>query len=73
MIVNAIGTTAPLLYVCLPINILFSLLPWQDQRDRIIQRFRTGEIWVLICTDLMARGIDFKVADLLQPSTLDHL
>eukprot|EP00904_Undaria_pinnatifida_P002602 jgi/Undpi1/12342/HiC_scaffold_5.g02018.m1 len=31
-----------------------------DQRDRIIERFRTGEIWVLICTDLMARGIDFK-------------
>ena len=33
----------------------------QDQRDRIIQRFRTGEIWVLISTDLMARGIHFKV------------
>lgn len=33
----------------------------QEQRDRIIQRFRTGEIWVLISTDLMARGIDFKV------------
>ncbi|CAM9135529.1 unnamed protein product [Ectocarpus sp. 8 AP-2014] len=32
----------------------------QDQRDNIIQRFRTGEIWVLICTDLVARGIDFK-------------
>ncbi|CAM9199905.1 unnamed protein product [Discosporangium mesarthrocarpum] len=32
----------------------------QEQRDRIIQRFRTGEIWVLICTDLMSRGIDFK-------------
>eukprot|EP00752_Nemacystus_decipiens_P009886 g8819.t1 len=32
----------------------------QDQRDDIIQRFRAGEIWVLICTDLMARGIDFK-------------
>ncbi len=35
--------------------------PLQDQRDDIIQRFRTGDIWVLICTDLMARGIDFKV------------
>eukprot|EP01034_Spumella_vulgaris_P021361 gene21360-27391_t len=32
----------------------------QLQREDIIQRFRTGEIWVLICTDLMARGIDFK-------------
>jgi ATP-dependent RNA helicase DDX52/ROK1 len=30
------------------------------QRDSIIQNFRIGKIWVLICTDLMARGIDFK-------------
>ena len=30
------------------------------QREEVIRRFRTGEIWVLICTDLMARGIDFK-------------
>lgn len=32
----------------------------QEQRDNIIRRFRTGDIWVLICTDLMARGVDFK-------------
>ncbi|CAM9170783.1 unnamed protein product [Choristocarpus tenellus] len=32
----------------------------QEQRDKIIERFRTGDIWVLICTDLMSRGIDFK-------------
>lgn len=38
-------------------------LSLQDQRDNIIQRFRTGEIWVLICTDLVARGIDFKVRE----------
>ena len=30
------------------------------QREEVIRRFRIGEIWVLICTDLMARGIDFK-------------
>lgn len=30
------------------------------KRDNIIQRFRTGKIWILICTDLMARGVDFK-------------
>ena len=24
------------------------------------RRFRVGDIWVLICTDLMARGVDFK-------------
>ncbi len=32
----------------------------QQQREEVIRRFRTGDIWVLICTDLMARGIDFK-------------
>lgn len=30
------------------------------QREEIIKRFRLGEIWVLICTDLMSRGVDFK-------------
>jgi len=27
------------------------------QREEVIRRFRAGEIWVLICTDLMARGL----------------
>lgn len=31
-----------------------------QQREEIIKRFRLGEIWILICTDLMARGVDFK-------------
>ncbi len=30
------------------------------QRDEIVRKFRTGEIWVLISTDLFARGMDFK-------------
>ncbi|KAH0542977.1 hypothetical protein FGG08_002665 [Glutinoglossum americanum] len=30
------------------------------QRDRIMTRFRKGEVWVLITTDLLARGIDFR-------------
>ena len=33
------------------------------ERDEIIKQFRTGDIWVLICTDLMARGIDFKTVN----------
>ena len=37
----------------------------QAQRDNIIRRFRIGEIWVLIATDLMARGIDFKVSQII--------
>ncbi|MFN3440688.1 MAG: helicase-related protein, partial [Acidovorax sp.] len=32
----------------------------QAQRDAIVQRFRTGKIWMLIATDLVARGLDFK-------------
>ena len=31
-----------------------------QQREEVIRRFHSGEIWVLICTDLIARGIDFK-------------
>ncbi|KAJ3062818.1 RNA-dependent ATPase rok1 [Rhizoclosmatium hyalinum] len=30
------------------------------QRDAVIKNFRSGKTWVLICTDLMSRGIDFK-------------
>ncbi|KAF2268362.1 P-loop containing nucleoside triphosphate hydrolase protein [Lojkania enalia] len=29
-------------------------------RDSIMTRFRLGEIWVLITTDLLARGVDFR-------------
>ncbi|XP_054611514.1 probable ATP-dependent RNA helicase DDX52 [Dunckerocampus dactyliophorus] len=32
----------------------------QQQRDNVVQSFRSGKIWVLICTALLARGIDFK-------------
>jgi len=30
------------------------------QREAIVEAFRTGRIWMLIATDLMARGVDFK-------------
>lgn len=29
-------------------------------RDAIMSRFRKGEVWVLITTDLLARGVDFR-------------
>ncbi|KAJ3109139.1 RNA-dependent ATPase rok1 [Phlyctochytrium bullatum] len=35
------------------------------QRDAVIEAFRTGKTWVLISTDLMARGIDFKGVQLV--------
>ena len=30
------------------------------QRDNVVKGFRSGKIWVLVCTELMGRGIDFK-------------
>nr|XP_003230551.2 PREDICTED: probable ATP-dependent RNA helicase DDX52 [Anolis carolinensis] len=32
----------------------------QQQRDSVVHGFRAGKIWVLICTALLARGMDFK-------------
>ncbi|XP_051491919.1 probable ATP-dependent RNA helicase DDX52 [Apus apus] len=32
----------------------------QQQRDNVVHSFRAGKIWVLICSALLARGIDFK-------------
>lgn len=36
-----------------------------DQRDNTVHSFRAGKIWVLICTALLARGIDFKGVNLV--------
>jgi ATP-dependent RNA helicase DDX52/ROK1 len=30
------------------------------QREEAVHRFRAGDTWVLICTDLVARGMDFQ-------------
>ncbi|XP_032823622.2 putative ATP-dependent RNA helicase DDX52 isoform X1 [Petromyzon marinus] len=35
------------------------------QRDNIVRSFRAGKIWVLICTELMGRGMDFKGINLV--------
>jgi ATP-dependent RNA helicase DDX52/ROK1 len=37
----------------------------RQQRDDIVVNFRTGKIWVLICTELLSRGIDFKGVNLV--------
>uniref|UniRef100_A0A8C6T804 Probable ATP-dependent RNA helicase DDX52 n=1 Tax=Neogobius melanostomus TaxID=47308 RepID=A0A8C6T804_9GOBI len=37
----------------------------QQQRDNVVKSFRSGHIWVLICTALLARGIDFKGVNLV--------
>lgn len=30
------------------------------QRSEIMKRFRKGEVWILVTTDLLARGVDFR-------------
>lgn len=35
------------------------------ERDRTIQAFREGKIWVLVTTDLLARGVDFKAVEMV--------
>lgn len=37
----------------------------KEQRDDAIRRFRIGEVWILICTDLMSRGMDFKAVNMV--------
>lgn len=37
----------------------------QRQREHVIERFKQGAVWVLICTDVLARGIDFKGVNLV--------
>ncbi|CAH01829.1 RNA-dependent ATPase ROK1 [Kluyveromyces lactis] len=37
----------------------------QVQRDKIIERFKSGDLWCLICTDVLARGVDFKGVNLV--------
>jgi len=37
----------------------------EQQRENTIRAFRSGGIWVLICTELLGRGIDFKGVNLV--------
>jgi len=37
----------------------------QGARDTAVTKFRKGETWVLICTDLVARGVDFKAVNMV--------
>ncbi|XP_056629660.1 DEAD box protein 52 homolog [Diorhabda sublineata] len=50
----------------------------QLQRDNTVRSFREGRIWVLICTELMARGVDFKGVNLVvnydfPPSSISYV
>ncbi len=50
----------------------------QLQRDNAVKSFRARRTWVLICTELMGRGIDFKGVNLVlnydfPPSTVSYI
>merc|ERR1712083_1102998 len=37
----------------------------QLQRENTVRAFRSGGIWVLICTEVLGRGMDFKGVNLV--------
>ena len=37
----------------------------QAARHNAVARFRKGDTWVLICTDLVARGVDFRAVNMV--------
>jgi len=48
------------------------------QRDNVVRSFRGGQVWVLICTELMGRGMDFKGVSLVinydfPPSAISYI
>ena len=50
----------------------------QLQRDTAVRAFRAGQAWILICTELLGRGIDFKGVNLVvnydfPPSTVSYI
>ena len=53
-----------LIYDKINVDVIHSELS-QNQRDRVINQFKQGDIWVLICTDVLARGIDFQGINLV--------
>lgn len=63
---RALALHAELLYDIPPeaggsarIGVLHSTLS-DSARSNILARFRAGEVWVLVTTDILARGLDFK-------------
>lgn len=53
-----------LVYDGLHVDVIHSERP-KIQREGVISAFKRGDVWVLICTELMARGIDFKGVQLV--------
>src|SRR5208337_2283866 len=41
----------------LKVDVMHSDMP-KKRRDEVVNKFREGESWILICTDVLSRGID---------------
>lgn len=37
----------------------------RTQREAVVSSFRRGDVWLLICTEVLARGLDFKGVELV--------
>jgi ATP-dependent RNA helicase DDX52/ROK1 len=48
-----------LIYDDLRVDVIHSERP-KVQREGVINAFKRGDVWLLICTEVLARGIDFK-------------
>jgi ATP-dependent RNA helicase DDX52/ROK1 len=48
-----------LIYDDLRVDVIHSERP-KIQREGVINAFKRGDVWLLICTEVLARGIDFK-------------
>ncbi|KRY33269.1 putative ATP-dependent RNA helicase DDX52 [Trichinella spiralis] len=46
------------------IDYIHSDLP-KKERENTIKKFRRGDTWILICTELIGRGLDFKCVNLV--------
>lgn len=53
-----------LLYDKVNVDVIHSELS-HNQRERVVNQFKHGDIWVLICTDVLSRGIDFQGINLV--------
>lgn len=37
----------------------------KEERDQVVKRFAATDLWVLVCTDVMSRGVDFRGVELV--------
>ena len=37
----------------------------KEERDQVVKRFAETDLWVLVCTDVMSRGVDFRGVELV--------